>query len=563
MSAELIKLQEGLIIAIVVMNLVLAFLVISKNRKSELHKSFFLFIMFITGWILSIYFLQQTASILWGKMGFIFGSLMPGAFLWFAIVFPESNKKANKLLVMLALLIPFIFTILPSDYLFQNQRIESGSIIADNGFLLPYFSAICVILALIGLYIMIRDYLNAKGIARVQFQFVLWGLVFFTITAMLSNVILPAFGIYTFNSIGPVFSIILIGAITYAILKRHLLDIKLIATEVLVFLLVIVSIVQFFLSHSLTEYIINGLILVAIIYIGYYLIQSVRHEIKRRRELQELTQELKSANKRLAELDALKTEFVSMASHELLTPISAIQGYLHMILDEKILPLTDPRTEEILRKVHGSSDRLARLVMDLLNVSRIESGRIVMEKQAFDINQVIQIAISELKVKATEKNLKLLWSPQVHLKVYADKDKIKQVLNNVVGNAIKYTEKGQIEIITLVKKNQLLGTKLEGSGNSIKRIDQKGDFVAVQIKDSGVGIPKEELGNIFQKFHRIGDWKTRNTQGTGLGLYIAKNIIEMLGGKIWVESEYGHGSIFSFSVPIAKDDIIKKDNNSD
>lgn len=552
MPSELTKLQEGILIAAVVVNLVLAFLVISKNRKSELHLSFFLFILLISGWILSIYFLQQVANVFWGKMGFVFGSLMPGSFLWFAIVFPEIEKKANKLWIILAFLIPFIFTILPSDYLFQNQRIEAGSIVADNGPLLPYFSIICVIFALIGLYIIVKDYLSAKGIARVQFQFVLWGLIFFTITAMSSNVILPALGIYTFNGIGPVFSIILIGAITYAILKRHLLDIKVIATEALVFLLVIISIIQFFLSENLSEYIINGFILVALIYVGYLLIQSVRHEIERRKKLQELTAELRAANKKLAELDALKTEFVSIASHELLTPISAIQGYLSMILDEKILPMDDPKTEEILKKVHGSSDRLARLVTDLLNVSRIESGRIVMEKQKFDINQVIKIATGELKVKTAEKNLELLWSPQVQPKVYADKDRMKQVLINVVGNAIKFTEKGKVEISTEFVKNKELGIKLEGTGDRAKRTPVRGDFVIIHVKDTGIGIPKEELSNIFKKFHRIGDWQTRSTGGTGLGLFIAKNILELLGGKIWAESEYGKGSIFSFSVPLAQ-----------
>ncbi|MFH1749898.1 MAG: HAMP domain-containing sensor histidine kinase, partial [bacterium] len=334
-------------------------------------------------------------------------------------------------------------------------------------------------------------------------------------------------------------------------------------TEILTVLIILGLLLDALLSDSWQKMILKIIVVALVAYGGYLLIRNVLDEIKKRKRLQELTNELKTANKRLAELDALKTEFVSMASHELLTPISAIQGYLHMILEEKIIPLTDSKAEGILRKVYGSSNRLARLVTDLLNVSRIESGRLIVEKQVFDINQVIQITVSELKIKAQEKNLKIVWSPLVHPRVVADKDKLKQVMTNIIGNAIKYTEKGQIEIATSVKKDQSLGTKLEGSGNSMKRITQKGDFVVMQVKDTGVGIPKEEIRNIFQKFHRIGDWKTRNTQGTGLGLYIAKNITEMMSGKIWVKSEYGHGSTFSFSVPIAKDDTINKDKHSE
>ncbi len=367
-----------------------------------------------------------------------------------------------------------------------------------------------------------------------------------------TNLILPIFGISQLSILGPLSGLILTGSIAYAIARHRLLELKLWMSEIFSIFIVIILIIELFLSKSNEELFIKLGVLGLVIFGAYQLVKSVAYEIRKREELQRLATELRAANKKLAELDALKTEFVSIASHELLTPISAIQGYLSMILDEKILPMDDPKTAEILKKVYDSSNRLAKLVTDLLNVSRIESGRLIVEKQSFDINKVIQIAVSELKVKADQKNLKLLWSPQVHPKVIADKDKLKQVLTNVIGNAIKYTEKGKIEITTEVEKDKELGIKLEGNGSNIKKNPVKGDFIVVHIKDTGVGIPEEELGNIFKKFSRLGDWQTRSTGGTGLGLYIAKNIIELLGGKIWAESEYGKGSIFSFSVPLAK-----------
>ncbi len=555
------------IVLIITTGLLGGFVLVQKPIQKK-NIIFSILILFSIIWILSNYLANSEVyetAIFWNKSAYAASALIPYILFEISYTFIDRFKISNILRFILLASTIFVFYIsLFTKYIILDIKfVQYGTepVLADTFLIHPIFF---VLITLIVGFLLYKQYKNSiSKTNKFQLQYFAIGIFLSLFFGFFFNVIMPIFlNSYEIAQYGTLSTVFLIGFTAYAITKHHLFDTRVIITEIITILIVLGLLFDAFLSDSWQKMIFKIIIVILVAYGGYLLIRNVLNEINKRKRFQELTNELRVANKRLAELDALKTEFVSMASHELLTPISAIQGYLHMILEEKIISLADPKAEEVLKKVYGSSNRLARLVTDLLNVSRIESGRMIMEKQSFDINRVIQTTVSELKIKAQEKNLKIVWSPQVHFKVMADKDKLKQVLTNIISNAIKYTEKGEIEVHTKFEENQALGIKLEGSGSSIKRIFQKGNFVVVEVKDSGIGIPKEEINTIFQKFHRIGDWKTRNTQGTGLGLYIAKNITEMMGGKIWVESEYGKGSIFSFSVPI-NNDTIKKDKNNE
>lgn len=235
---------------------------------------------------------------------------------------------------------------------------------------------------------------------------------------------------------------------------------------------------------------------------------------------------------RFYEDDQLKSEFVSIASHELLTPTAAIEGYLSMILDEKMATV-DPKAEEYLRKVQSSAHRLGELVKDLLSVSRIESGRIVINKQPVEVSPLINQVIGEIKVKAdqAEIGLKYLEPTKPLPKALADPERILQIVTNLVSNAIKYNKAGGKIDITA---------------------ESDGKFVTVHVTDNGIGISEEHQKHLFEKFYRVHDDSAASEKvGTGLGLYITKSIIEIQGGKIWLESEAGKGSTFSFSLPVA------------
>lgn len=250
-----------------------------------------------------------------------------------------------------------------------------------------------------------------------------------------------------------------------------------------------------------------------------------RFNITLKDEVKKATKSLRAANKKLKELDKLKDEFVSIASHELRTPMTAIKGYLWLVLNkDKKIPAN---TKKHLDRAYESTERLITLVNDMLNVSRIEGGRIELNPVKFDLSQLIAEVKEEIGSKAEEKAILLSTEAAKPCNVKADKDKIHQVLMNLVGNAIKFTpEKGNVKI------------SISKTTNS---------FVQVDIVDTGIGIRKEDMDKLFTKFGRLESAK--GTSGTGLGLYISKNIIELSGGTISVESEPGKGSTFSFTLP--------------
>jgi len=239
---------------------------------------------------------------------------------------------------------------------------------------------------------------------------------------------------------------------------------------------------------------------------------------------------------RFYEEDQLKSEFVSIASHELLTPTSAIEGYLSMILDEHLAKV-DKKAEGYLQKVYTSSKRLATLVKELLNVSRIEGGRVVIQWQAFDIIKLINDVIDEIQPKVKEKNLKLIYYPPKakEIKVFADDERAHQILVNLIGNALKYTQEGSVMIAC----------------------SQTPGFVEIAITDTGIGMSEEDQKHLFEKFFRASNANKFGAGGTGLGLYISKNLAELMGGRIRLKSAIGKGSTFYFDLKIATPDQIK------
>lgn len=245
-----------------------------------------------------------------------------------------------------------------------------------------------------------------------------------------------------------------------------------------------------------------------------------------------LYNEVQNTNQRLKELDLLKNEFVSVASHELRTPMTAIKSYLWMALEDKGGPLNEKQRYYIERG-YNSVDRLIRLVNDMLNISRIESGRITIELQAVDLSKLAQEVVDEVLPRAKEVGVTVSIAPHDNLPpVLADLDKIKEVFFNLLGNSLKFTPQG---------------------GSVTVRFTEKDGVVETEIKDTGVGIEAEDIGKLFQKFGLLPGSYTTNqpAMGTGLGLYICRSIVELHQGKIWAASEgRGKGSTFTFQLKI-------------
>ncbi len=241
------------------------------------------------------------------------------------------------------------------------------------------------------------------------------------------------------------------------------------------------------------------------------------------------------ANEKLKQLDKLKDDFVSLASHELRTPMTVIRSYLWMAIQGKAGEL-NPKQKFYLERSYSSTVRLINLVNEMLNISRIESGRMSVNIQKVDLFTLVNSVCFELKVRAQELGLVLTTAPASLPPVLADADKIKEVLLNFIGNSFKFTPKG---------------------GSITISFETKDNYVYIHVKDTGVGIPVAEQDKLFQKFSMIGaSYKVNKTdvQGTGLGLFISKSIVELHKGMVSIFSEgEGKGSDFVFSLKVYTD----------
>ena len=248
-------------------------------------------------------------------------------------------------------------------------------------------------------------------------------------------------------------------------------------------------------------------------------------------KLNDINKELKYANEHLKDLDRAKSEFMSIASHQLRTPLSGIMGYLSMVLEGDYGKLSGEQ-KKIINDVFEASQRLIRLVNIFLNVTRIEAGRFVLNLQKVDITKVINDVIKELKPTANKKKIKLvLKKTRTQLpEITVDLDKIYDVILNLVDNAIKYSQKGKIEIQANIKDKE---------------------FIKILIKDQGVGIDPEDAKKLFDKFVRGSGSARIQPDGSGLGLFIARRITEAHEGEIWVKSKgLGKGSTFHILLPL-------------
>ncbi|MCL5037365.1 MAG: ATP-binding protein [Chloroflexi bacterium] len=227
------------------------------------------------------------------------------------------------------------------------------------------------------------------------------------------------------------------------------------------------------------------------------------------------------------QLESLKEDFINKVSHELRTPLTSIREAVSQVLDGIHGEIT-PAQKEFLNIPFQEIDRMKRLINNLLEVSKIEADMIILKKEVFDLVQVTREIIIFFRPQADKTGIELRENINSDkFEVLADKDKIKEIIINLVGNAIKFTKKGYIEI----------------------SIREKSGLIEFIITDTGPGIPEEELPKIFDKFHQFEDYEGRIREGSGLGLVITKDLIRLHGGEIWVESKINIGTTFTFTLP--------------
>lgn len=244
---------------------------------------------------------------------------------------------------------------------------------------------------------------------------------------------------------------------------------------------------------------------------------------------QKVLKKLQLSNEKLKALDEAKDEFISMASHQLRTPLTSVKGYLSMVLEGDAGEINENQ-EKMLKQAFGSSQRMVYLISDLLNVSRLKTGKFIIDPKPTYLPDVIESEMDQLRESAKSRNLELNFNkPESFPIVDLDETKIRQVIMNFTDNAIYYTPTG---------------------GHIVLDLKADSSMITFTVTDDGIGVPKEEQPNLFTKFYRAGNAKSARPDGTGLGLFMAKKVIVASGGALIFKSETGKGSTFGFTFPL-------------
>lgn len=520
---------------------ILGFTVFFNNPKSQTNKSFLYFALAASFWSTVNYLSYRVGDaglILWSLRLVMFSAVWYSFFLFqLFYIFPKENFQFSNFFKYALLPITELVSILClSPLVIKNLAYVApmGQVSTANvgpGILIFGIT----VFGLIGgaIIVLAKKTIQAKGLEQIQYRLVGVGATITFVLHLTFNFILAAF----FNNprfipFGAVFTFPLIAFTTYAILRHHLLNLKVVATEALVFLLATAMLFEIILSKDMFSLFLRFCLFLLIVAVGILLIKSVVKEVEQRQQLEVLTKKLEDANEKLKALDQARSEFITIASHQLRTPPATIKWYLGAMLSGDYGKFKKDQ-QEILAKTNRTNNALISLIDDMLNVSRIERGKMEFLFEEAELLPLAQMTYEQLIPQALERKLELSFMPPKKPlpKIMVDKEKIRQVMNNLIDNALKYTKEGSVKV----------------------KLWQEGEEIKFSVTDTGKGISQEESSTIFEKFSR-GKESVRQSAGLGLGLYVAKIVIEQHHGKIWAESPgIGKGATFIFSLPIHSD----------
>lgn len=330
----------------------------------------------------------------------------------------------------------------------------------------------------------------------------------------------------------PIFMFIL----TYAVTEQGMFRTdagNMASVRLLLSVFVIVGLMDVVLADTLSQHIVSGIGVAITLGFGVLLWKGASRERQQRTEIEALAKKLEQANKRLRKLDQMKSEFVSIASHQLRSPLTSIRGYASMLLEGSYGKLPQ-KAHETVEKIANSSKLMAMSVEDYLNVSRIESGNMKYNYSDFNIKDLAESVADELRPEGMKRGLLILFKSDLTGRgiVHADVGKTKQIIQNIVDNAMKYTPKGTIRIVV--------------------HDDKKAKVIFVDVVDTGIGMSTTTQHAVFEKFERAQNANEVNVTGTGLGLYVARTMAQAMGGDIIATSQgEGKGSLFSITFPMA------------
>lgn len=407
---------------------------------------------------------------------------------------------------------------------------ETGEIGFDEGIVF-FFYALAIIVYFVSPCIMLlRGRRLAPPVVQSQMTSIAFGLIATAVVSLTINLffqnVLPA-DVFRIGIYSVLFFII---GVAWAIVRHEFLRIRFVVVEILLLGILATLLTRTILSRDLGEAAVNFVSFITLLVLGFAMVRSFLNEERQRHELQTLATQLSVSNKRLRQLDDLKTTMVSIASHQIRGPLGGMRGYLTMFRDGDLGPLTD-RQQEIVAMNLNVLTRLLNAVETFLDITRIESGKMLLKKEVLPLDDAVADVAREFEIPARKKGIdfKIEISAPQPVWVEFDPEKIKHVIFNLIDNAMKYTENGKITVAVRAEDENAL----------------------LEISDTGMGIPPEDIHRLFGKYER-GELVV-DRGGSGLGLYVVKMLTEMQGGRVWVSSPGpGKGSTFTVSLPLAR-----------
>lgn len=506
--------------------IVFGWFIFSKNWKNITNITFLLMSASVAFWSFSYseWLLMTTpdGALFWSRMLNLGATFIPIFYLhWVLSILDLVKLKKNILILGYGLTIFFAYFSFSPLYIKSVSEVYSFLFWPQAGFLYILFLIFCYFsLTIYGFYQLIKARRLAKGEKMHQINYVILGSLF-GFGGGATNFPLM-FGVGLFPPIGQPLVVLYIIIFGLATLRYHLFEMKIILVELLTIIMCVALAILLFFMPTPALKLLVAVILVFFLIFGYLFVKTIHREIADKEEAERISK--------------LKTEFISIVSHQLRTPLAAIRGYAGMLKDGDYGPLPE-NTKTPIGYIHDSSVSMIKMVNGLLSITRLERGKVELKIQDVSIDELVEECISDVELTAKEKGLYLKYTkPKKVITIKGDPEKIKQAIINIINNALLYTPKGGVTV----------------------KVSLFGEFVNISIKDTGIGIDEEDLGKIFQSFARGKRGVELYTQGTGLGLYVAKSFIEMHNGKINVSSKgINKGSTFEIILPV-RTEIAKK-----
>lgn len=520
----------------ILISIFLSVYLLVKTKDSLLSQIFFWFVMTVNIWLVSdlVAWTQQNYNIIqffWSLFDYVNIIFFILGLYFFIVLVQKRDINWKWKLIGLIVTFPALFLMLTGNSIHEFDQTVCESI-NDNS-LVFYKNVIEAIVILTIIFLAGLTWFREKEdtFVRNKVMVTAFGLLLFFSTFAFTDYIGSNLGLYEIGLYGLFVLPVFLGLIVYAIVKYKAFNVGVLVAQALVVTLNILVAAQFFFIQNTTNLVMNSITLLLSLIFGYFLVKGIKRDVETRKqlekfaaELQQSNDQLESANIRLKELDQQKTEFISLATHQIRGPLGAIKGHASLALEGDYGNIS-AGAKKAFETIMHSAQGLVVVVNDYLDVSRIEQGRMKYDFSDFDLKDLAKETVDDFLATISSKSLTLDFvcdQSQSYL-LNADKGKIKQVIGNLIDNSVKYTPNGHISVCLEKKKGKLL----------------------ISIKDTGVGITPEVLPNLFTKFSRAPDASKTNILGTGLGLFVARKMIEAHKGRVWAESDgQGKGSQF-------------------